>query len=183
MALTLAATVVAAEDAFTFVNDGNYSYVQINQDLDSFSFKADWHDFDGRGEKVGYVVYSSDMTAEQRAAYIKENASADNAEFGGKKGSSDVDLGALKAGDLVGFYGVRDGEIYTASIFEFGRWGTKVELDIDGKCACDKDFTIGSITAVPTATPNGAPLPGALAVLLVGGVGAGAFKFGKKKQA
>ena len=32
-----------------------------------------------------------------------------------------------------------------------------------------------------TGVPNGAPLPGALAVLLVGGVGAGAWKVGKKK--
>lgn len=31
-----------------------------------------------------------------------------------------------------------------------------------------------------TGAPSGAPLPSVLAVLLVGGVGAGAFKFGKK---
>ena len=39
-----------------------------------------------------------------------------------------------------------------------------------------------SATAATPAAPSGAPLPGALAVLLVGGVGAGALKAGKRKQ-
>ena len=49
--------------AFEFVNDGNYgySYVQINQNLDSFSFTPDWHSL-GNAGKVGYVVYTADMS-------------------------------------------------------------------------------------------------------------------------
>ena len=81
MALALAASVAVAEDAFTFVNDGDYgySYIQINQDLDSFSFKSDWHSL-GNAGRVGYVIYTADMSASDRAAYME--AHANDPQFG-----------------------------------------------------------------------------------------------------
>lgn len=53
-ALALATSIATAEDAFTFVNDGDYgySYIQINHDLASFKFKSDWHSQRSRYELV-----------------------------------------------------------------------------------------------------------------------------------
>ena len=110
--------VACADDAFTFVTDGNYgySYIQINQDLDSFSFKSDWHSL-GNAGKVGYVVYTADMSDSDRAAYIEANAN--NPEFRKSVNGGVLDLGSLKAGDRVGFYEVRpNGGTYTQSAFK-----------------------------------------------------------------
>ena len=207
MALALAASVAMAQDAFTFVNDGNYgySYIQINQDLDSFSFKSDWHSL-GNAGRVGYVVYTSDMSDADRAAYMEANAN--NPEFRKSVNGGVLDLGSLKAGDRVGFYEVRpNGGTYTQSAFKDWKDKTWLAFDKNGGHGKDEWMTIEDISAQVaggstgggtsggtsggtgggtgggTSAPSGAPLPGALAVLLVGGVGAGAFKFGKKKQA
>ena len=213
LALALAASVAVAEEAFTFVNDGDYgySYIQINQDLDSFSFKSDWHSLGAAG-KVGYVVYTADMSADDMAAYMEANAN--NPEFGKKINGGVVDLGALKEGDRVGFYEVRpNGSTYTQSAFKEWKDQLWLAFDKNGGHGKDEWMTIEDISAqVPggggtggggngnggnggggnggggnggggTSAPSGAPLPGALAVLLVGGVGAGAFKFGKKRKA
>ena len=207
MALALAASVAMAQDAFTFVNDGNYgySYIQINQDLDSFSFKSDWHSLGNAGQ-VGYVVYTSDMSDADRAAYMEANAN--NPEFRKSVNGGVLDLGSLKAGDRVGFYEVRpNGGTYTQSAFKDWKDKTWLAFDKNGGHGKDEWMTIEDVSAQVaggstgggtsggtsggtgggtgggTSAPSGAPLPGALAVLLVGGVGAGAFKFGKKKQA
>ena len=199
MALALAASVAVADDAFTFVNDGDYgySYIQINQDLDSFSFKSDWHSLGNAGQ-VGYVVYTSDMSASDMAAYMEANAN--NPEFRKSVNGGVLDLGSLKAGDRVGFYEVRpNGGTYTQSAFKEWHGKTWLAFDKNGGNGKDEWMTIEDISAQPagggegggsgggsgggTGTPSGAPLPGALAVMLVGGFGAGAFKFGKKKKA
>ena len=206
-ALALAAMVAVADDAFTFVNDGDYgySYIQINQDLDSFSFKSDWHSLGNAGQ-VGYVVYTSDMSDADRAAYMEANAN--NPEFRKSVNGGVLDLGSLKAGDRVGFYEVRpNGGTYTQSAFKDWKDKTWLAFDKNGGHGKDEWMTIEDVSAQVaggstgggtsggtsggtgggtgggTSAPSGAPLPGALAVLLVGGVGAGAFKFGKKKQA
>lgn len=67
-----------ADSAYEFVTKDNgngygYSYIKINQDLDSFSFKSDWHSL-GNAGKVGYVVYTSDMSDEQMAAYMEQSS-------------------------------------------------------------------------------------------------------------
>jgi hypothetical protein len=205
MALALAASVAVATDAFTFVNDGDYgySYIQINQDLDSFSFKSDWHSL-GNAGRVGYVVYTSDMSDSDRAAYMEANAN--NPEFRKSVNGGVLDLGSLKAGDRVGFYEVRpNGGTYTQSAFKDWKDKTWLAFDKNGGNGKDEWMTIEDISAQVagggetgggetgggetgggtgggTGAPSGAPLPGALAVMLVGGVGAGAFKFGKKKK-
>ena len=103
-----------------------------------------------------------------------------------------LDLGSLKAGDRVGFYEVRpNGGTYTQSAFKDWKDKTWLAFDKNGGNGKDEWMTIEDISAQVagggtgggTGAPSGAPLPGALAVLLVGGVGAGAFKFGKRRKA
>ena len=55
-----------------------------------------------------------------------------------------------------------------------GGW---MKIDISASASAGGDGGSGG----GTGAPNGAPLPGALAVLLVGSIGAGALKAGKKK--
>ena len=187
MVLALAGAVAAADEAFTFVNDGDYgySYIQINQDLDSFKFKSDWHSL-GNAGKVGYVVYPSDLSKEEFASYMESNAN--NPQFRKSVNGGVVDLGALKAGDRVGFYEARpNGGVYTQTAFKDWKDQKWLAFDKNGGNGKDEWMTIADISAKEAgggvAAPSGAPLPGVLAVMLVGGVGAGALKFGKKKQA
>lgn len=44
-------------------------------------------------------------------------------------------------------------------------------------------MTITDISAVSPSVPTGAPLPGVLAVLLIGGLGAGSMKLRKRNRA
>ncbi len=194
--LASALTTAEADDAFTFVTDGDYgySYLQINRDLDSFSFKSDWHSLGNAGQ-VGYVVYTSDMSDADRAAYMEANAN--NPEFRTSVNGGVVEIGELKAGDRVGFYEVRpNGGTYTQSAFKNLHGKQVLAFDKNGGGGKDEWMSIEDISAQEagggtgggsgggsgggTGAPSGAPLPGVLAVLLVGGVGAGVFKFGKK---
>ena len=184
-ALALAASIAAAEDAFTFVNDGDYgySYIQINQDLASFKFKSDWHSL-GNAGRVGYVVYPSDLKQDQLASYMAANAN--NPQFRKSVNDGVVDLGELKAGDRVALEPyVPD---FTCTQTAFKEWKDNVWLAFDknGGNGKDESMSITDIAAQAansTSAPSGAPLPGALAALLVGGIGAGALRFGKRKQA
>jgi len=185
MLATLVAT--AAEDAFTFVNDGDYgySYIQINEDLASFKFKSDGHSL-GNAGRVGYVVYPTDMAKEDLGDYMEANAN--NPQFQKSVNGGVVDLGSLKAGDRVGFYEVRpNGGTYTQTAFKEWKDHVWLAFDKNGGNGKDEWMTISEISAQSagsgTGAPSGAPLPGALAVLLVGGFGAGALKFGKKRKA
>lgn len=181
--------------AFEFVNDGNYgySYVQINQDLDSFSFTPDWHSL-GNAGRVGYVVYTADMSESERASYMEANAN--NPQFQKNVNGGVVEVKNLKAGDKVGFYESRpNGSVYTHSAFKDWKDGTWLAFDKNGGHGKDEWMSLGDISATEhgggtgggtsggTTAPSGAPLPGALAVLLVGSVGAGAWKAGGKKKA
>ena len=187
------ATFSHAIDAFEFVNSSDgYSYIQINENIESFTFKSDWHSL-GNAGRVGYVVYTADMSDSDRAAYIEANA--DNPQFGKSINNGTVDLGSLKAGDKVGFYEVRpNGGVYTQTSFKDWHNEKWLAFDKNGGHGKDEWMTIadisvqeagsgssgGSSSGGGTGAPNGAPLPGALAILLVGAVGAGAFKAGKK---
>ena len=190
-------------DAFEFVNDGNYgySYVQINQDLNSFSFTPDWHSL-GNAGRVGYVVYTADMSESERASYMEANAN--NPQFGKKINGGVVEIKNLKAGDAIGFYEVRpNGGTYTQTAFKDWKDQTWLAFDKNGGNGKDEWMSLGDISTTEpggssggtsggtgggtggggTTAPSGAPLPGALAVLLVGAVGAGAWKAGSKKKA
>lgn len=205
MIAVCAAFAVHANDAFTFINDGDYgySYVQINQDLDSFSFTPDWHSL-GNAGKVGYVVYTADMNESERASYMEANAN--NPQFQKSVNGGLVEIKDLKVGNKVGFYETRpNGSVYTQSAFKDWKDQTWLAFDKNGGSGKDEWMSLGDIsttehgsgtgsgtssgtgggtsggTDIPGA-PTGAPLPGAVAVLIVGIVGAGAVKFGKKPQ-
>lgn len=175
------------ESAFEFVNDGDYgySYVQINQDLDSFSFTPDWHSL-GNAGRVGYVVYTADMNESDRAAYMEANAN--NPQFRKSVNGGLVEIKDLKAGDKVGFYEVRpNGGTYTQSAFKEWKDDTWLAFDKNGGHGKDEWMSLGEISIAggeggSTSAPNGAPLPGVFAIMLVGLTGAGAMKFGKKKN-
>lgn len=186
--LMLATLSLFGADAFTFVNDGNYgySYVKINQDLESFSFKPDWHSL-GNAGKVGYVVYTADMSETERAAYMEANAN--NPQFQKSVNGGLVEINNLKAGDKVGFYEVRpNGRTYTQSAFKEWKDDTWLAFDKNGRHGKDEWMSLGEISTSSsggnggTSAPNGAPLPGALATLLVGLTGAGAYKYRKTKK-
>ena len=175
------------DSAFEFVNDGDYgySYVQINQDLDSFSFTPDWHSL-GNAGKVGYVVYTADMNESDRAAYMEANAN--NPQFRKSVNGGLVEIKDLKAGDKVGFYEVRpNGGTYTQSAFKEWKDDTWLAFDKNGGHGKDEWMSLGEISTSSgeggsTSAPNGAPLPGVFAIMLVGLTGAGAMKFGGKKK-
>ena len=43
-AIIAASGILNASDAFEFVNSADgYSYIQINESIESFTFKSDWH--------------------------------------------------------------------------------------------------------------------------------------------
>lgn len=182
-----------AGDAFEFVNSADgYSYIQINESIESFTFKSDWHSL-GNAGRVGYVVYAADMSESDRAAYMEANAN--NPQFGKSINGGTVDLGSLKAGDKVGFYEIRsNGRTYTHTSFEDWKDEKWLAFDKNGGHGKDEWMTITDINASTSGgssggtsggsssgAPSGAPLPGALAVLLVGSVGFGALKASKKK--
>ena len=176
MAMT---TFVYAGNAFEFVNSADgYSYIQINDNLESFTFTPDWHSL-GNAGRVGYVVYTSDMSAEERAAYIEANAN--NPQFGKKINNGIVSIGSLNAGDKVGFYEVRpNGSVYTHTSFEDWKVEKWLAFDKNGGHGKDERMSISGIKT-SSAAPNGAPLPGTLAMLLVGGVGAYCISKNKRK--
>lgn len=182
-----------AGDAFEFVNSSDgYSYIQINESIESFTFKSDWHSL-GNAGRVGYVVYTADMSDSERAAYMEANAN--NPQFGKRINGGTVDLGSLKAGDKVGFYETRpNGRTYTHTSFEDWKDEKWLAFDKNGGHGKDEWMTIADINVSTSggssggtsggsssSAPSGAPLPGALAVLLVGSVGFGALKASKKR--
>ena len=171
--------VVADEEAYTFVTKENgYSYIQINQDLEAFSFTSDFKSI-GNSGKVGYVKYSQGLTDDQLAEYIKTHA--DDAEFGKKIDGGEVELGALNAGDRVGFYLQRNNGVTVYETAFVVRHGADyLEFDKNGGSGKDEAMSISNVKT-KSAAPSGQPLPGLLAVLLVGGVGAGALKLRKRR--
>jgi len=183
---SLVTSIICFGDAFEFINSNDgYSYIQINENIGSFTFKSDWHSLGSAG-KIGYVIYSSDMNDSEKAAYMEANAN--NPQFGKKINNGVVSLGSLSAGDKVGFYEVRpNGGVYTHSSFEDWKDEIWLAFDKNGGHGKDEWMTIQDVSYStsdsPSApsSPNGAPLPGALAVFLVGIAGAGAYKAGKKK--
>ena len=169
-----------ADDAYTLVTKENgHSYIQINQDLDSFSFHSDFKSI-GNSGKVGYVVYAQDLADDQLGDYLK--AHAENAQFAKKIEHGLVDLGSLKAGDRVGFYLDRNNGdiIYTTAFAE--KHGTDyLDFTKNGPGSSEDEWmSIANVKAVGHVT-SGGPLPGVLAVLLVGGLGAGAMKMRKRR--
>lgn len=170
--MTVFASFGASEYEFVTRDNGS-SYIKINQNLESFSFKSDFKSI-GNSGRVGYVVYPNDLSESDYGsymAYITENAS--NPQFGKSLSDGNVKLGSLKSGTRVGFYLLRNnGNVVTATAFVEKNGTQYLEFDKNGGSGKDEWMSIEGVSAVPESVPTGAPLPGALAALLVGGVGA-----------
>ena len=192
-------------EAYSLINNGigGQSYIQINQDLDAFSFDVVKYENSALNGHAGYFVYSEDLSGKALENYVKANG-VDIA-----KNQTTVNVGELKEGDKVGFYKWEKtgflGTIKKTYDTEF-MLGTKVvshstdwhgnvtETVLDTGTFVDyisgDSYQTGrggwmkiEITATPAeGGPTGAPLPGALAVLLVGGLGAGAMKKARKRS-
>ena len=175
---------IFGQNIFEFVNhEDGYSYIQINKNVESFTFKSDFKSI-GNSGKVGFVIYTSDLSQDQLKDYLK--AHADNAQFSKHENNGIVNLGSLSAGDRVGFYLERNnGDVIYETMFTEKHGTDYLEFSKNGVGSSkDEWMSIGNIQtkeSVPSESPSGAPLPGTLAVLIVGVVGAGAYKAGKKK--
>ena len=180
IAATLMAFGAVADEAYTLVTKENgSSYIQINQDLDSFSFHSDFKSI-GNSGKVGYVVYSQDLTDDQLREYLV--AHSGNAQFGKHINDGLVDLGSLKSGDRVGFYLERkNGDTIYTTVFATFHNMDYIDFTKNGVGSSkDEWMSISNVKAVGHVTAGG-PLPGVLAVLLIGGLGAGSMKLRKRR--
>ena len=137
-------------------------------------------DFFGNSGKVGYVVYSQDLTDDQLGDYLR--AHAGNAEFGKKINHGLVDLGSLSAGDRVGFFLERNnGDTIYTTAFATKHGTDYLDFTKNGTGSSkDEWMSISNVKAVGHVTAGG-PLPGVLAVLLIGGLGAGSMKLRKRR--
>lgn len=182
----LAAFGAQADEAFTLVNDKQgYSYIQINENVSDFSFFSDFKSI-GNSGKVGFFVYPAELSGQALKDYIAKFP-ADDAQFGKKVDGGRVDLGALSAGDRVGFYLERNnGDLVRGWDFQTDHKGvTYIAFDKNGGTGKDEWMSIGDISTGSGQgdTPTGQPLPGALVMLALGGAGLGVFKFKKAKKA
>ena len=179
--MALALTGVCADEAFTLVNDAQgYSYIQINEDLGSFKFTSDFKSI-GNSGKVGFFIYPDGLSGQALKDYIA-NIPADNAQFAKKINGGVVDLGALKAGDRVGFYLDRNnGDIVRNWDFATKHDTTYIAFDKNGG-GKDEWMSITDVKTSGTEGPSGQPLPGVLAMLALGGLGIGAVKAKKKAK-
>ena len=177
-----------ADDAYALVNDAQgYSYIQINQDLDSFSFVSDFKSIGGGGT-VGFFLYPEGLEGQKLKDYIANYDQFDK-EFGKNLTGGRVDLGALKAGDRVGFYENKNGHgIVRGWDFQTKHDVTYIAFDKNGGKGKDEWMSIEDITANVTGggsgnggAPSGQPLPGALVMLALGGAGLGTLKLKKSK--
>ena len=117
------------------------------------------------------------------AEYIRANSG--DTPFGKKVNGGMVELGALKAGDRVGFYLKRNnGDMVYKTIFMEKHGVDYLEFSKNGVGqGKDEWMSISDVHAVSAPVqPTGAPLPGMLAVILIGGVGAGAVFMKKRKS-
>ena len=171
-----------AEEAYTLVNDAQgYSYIQINQDVSSFSFTSDFKSI-GNSGKVGFFVYPAGLEGQALKDYIA-SIPADDAKFAKSINHGLVDLGALSAGDRIGFYLDRNnGDLVRGWDFQTKHDVTYIAFDKNGGKGKDEWMSIGDITT-STTTTSGQPLPGALVMLALGGAGLGLFKCKKGKKA
>ncbi len=181
--------------------NGGLHYISIDQNLESFSFDVLKYENCGLNGHTGYFVYTEDMSGKALENYIKENG-VDIA-----KNQTTVDVGALNEGDKVGFYKWESSwggkkTIDTSYIIgtkvvsrSTDRWGRVTETVLDEGTFVDyisgNSYQSGSggwmkieISAVPASgkPTSGAPLPGALAVMLVGLAGARVLKPGRSKR-
>lgn len=166
--VALAATGVRAADAFTLVNDPNgYSYLKINSEMDAFAFSSDFKSI-GNSGAVGFFKYPAGLEGVALKAYVNDYNSI-NAQFRKNLNGGQVALGDVKEGDRIGFYLQRNnGNLLKNWTFVSDKGTSYIAFLSGSGKGKDQRMSFGSVTyAAPEAA--GAPLPGSLAVVLVGG--------------
>lgn len=103
-----------------------------------------------------------------------------------------VNIGSITAGSNLKFYLSDASSVQGTADVNWTAWGSGWDTTVGtydylhfganyGKW--DSKYVTTTFTVSGNATPTGQPLPGALAALLVGGAGAGAFAIRRKKTA
>ena len=236
---TVAAMTASADGIFSYKTSADgYSYIEINHDVESFTFEVAGYGssvYDGR---VSYFLYNGDESPAASAFKTKTSL------FGGKTQTPTAVDGAvklergdrapvtfenLKAGDKIGFslydtdgkyvnqfdwnfegIGGKSADAtaffspyaadvenvgYHNSVYAFLHYGFHYDdlvtiksfyvngnpLDEVGNDWETFEETFGGGSGEGGGSPNGAPLPGALAMFLFGGCGLGALKLGKRR--
>lgn len=175
--LGLSFTSFCDDKPYELVNDNNgYSYIQINDNLDSFSFKSDFKSI-GNSGSVGYFVYPHGLTGDALKEYIAKFDNIDP-KFSKKTNDGLVEIKNLSAGDRIGFYLSRkNGDLIRIWNFETHNDITYIAFDKNGG-GKDEWMSVGKIE---THTPSGQPLPGMLPMLLLGLGGIG-YGIGAKRK-
>ncbi len=168
--LIVAATIASAatqyplsgnSDSYEFIlgsRGGENGYIQINQNITSFTFSTDFGSV-GNAGTLGFYTYTDDPTVatDGGVAFRKSNG-------------SEIDLGSLTEGEKVGFYLTRNnGDILTD--FFFVQEDDNIYLKFTKNTGNGKDemFLIANVSYANSGKTSGQPLPGILAALLVGG--------------
>ena len=149
------------------------NYIQINEDLDSFTVNMDFGSIGGSGS-VGYYVYDGSIGTVELLSKVSESRREGN--LVNKQQGGSLTISNLSAGDKIGFYLVRNnGVVYTDWRFVESAGGVS-GISFNRLLAKDEILTFGDIVVVSHgqgAQTSGMPLPGFLPALLIGGVGLG----------
>ena len=184
MAVALMSGALLADDSlYELVNDADgYSYIKFNADVQDFAFKSDFKSI-GNSGKVGYYILPDGLSAQEAKEYIAK-LEMNDAQFGKKINDGIVDLGERQNGERVGFYLQRNnGDLVRGWSFQDAKGTTYIAFDKNGGHGKDEWMSIEDISVIPrTDIPTGAPLPGVLTMLLLGGASAGVLKLRKRKQ-
>lgn len=166
-------------EGFEFVNDAQgYSYLKINRDLSDFSFTSDFKSI-GNSGRVGYFKYAEGLEGKALKDYIAAY-DASEAKFGKSVDGGVVSLGDVKAGDRIGFYLLRNNDdLVKAWNFQFQNGAAYIAFDKNGG-GKDEWMSIGGYSFGEAPVPAGAPLPGSMSILLVGGVVFGIARLRKR---
>ncbi len=175
---------------------GGFHYISIDQNLDAFSFDVLKYENSSLNGHTGYFVYTDDMSGKELEAYIKENGVdiAKNQTTVDVGALNEGDKVGFYKWDTSYCYGrkIDTGYIIGTKVVSHSTdwWGHTTETILDEGTFVD--YISGSTyqtgaggwmkieiaasassgeTGGGSEPANGAPLPGALAVMLVGGIG------------
>lgn len=173
-----------AKEAYTLVNDEKgYSYVQINEDMDAFKFDVDWHSV-GNSGSIGYFIYPNGLEGQALIDYINE-FDANDARFSKHENNGQISFGDVKEGDRIGFYLNRKqggGTLVRGWKFESKNDMYGIMFDKNGNYGNNSKDELILIKGFDYDKPSGAPLPGFLPFLLIGGAGVGFLGLKKSKK-
>lgn len=178
--------------------EGGFHYISIDQNLDAFSFDVLKYENSSLNGHTGYFVYTEDMSGDDLENYIKENGVqiAKNQTTVDVGALNEGDKVGFYKWDTTGSCWNQQTKIDTGYIIgtkvvsrTTGMWGHTTETILDEGTFVDyisgSTYQSGNggwmkieISASASAgggggsePASGAPLPGALAVMLVGGIG------------